>query len=88
MMQDETVMYRGAKIFRGPDHRGRKQLWVSIPSQSGNARFACHSVEDGKAAIDAHLDGYSPAVSNRWTAVGAAVAGVVLLVVLFGLGLE
>jgi len=53
----EEINYRGCKIFRGPDHRGRSQWWISIPRERGTLRYGCNGIDDGKAAIDAHLSG-------------------------------
>lgn len=86
MSTNGPVSYRGCEIFIGPDHRGRKQFWVSIPGRYGAERFACHTIEDGKAAIDAHFDAHSDNMNSRWAVVGILVAGGVLLVILLGLG--
>ncbi len=85
MSNDAPVSYRGCEIFIGPDHRGRKQLWVSIPGHSGTERFACNTIEDGKAAVDAHFD-YQEKANNRWTAIGVLLAGALAILILFGLG--
>lgn len=85
MSNDDSVSYRGCEIFIGPDHRGRRQLWVSIPGYSGTERFACHTIEDGKAAIDAHFDRQENA-NTRWNIVGVLLAGGVAIVILLGLG--
>ena len=61
-MNDSEVEYRGCKIYKGLDHRGRTQWWISIPRPQGTLQYACNSVEDGKSAIDEHLAG---ADSNR-----------------------
>jgi len=54
MLGDETT-YRGCKIFKGLDHRGRTQWWVTIPRRQGALRHMCNSLEDGKKVVDAHL---------------------------------
>ena len=48
-------MYRGCKIYKVPDHRGRTQWWVTIPREQGALRHICNSFDDGKRIVDAHL---------------------------------
>ena len=54
-MNESEISYRGCKIYKGLDHRGRTQWWISVPGRQGNLQLACNSVEDGKASIDEHL---------------------------------
>ena len=54
-MAETEITYRGCRIYKGPDHRGRTQWLVSVPTRLGNIEKACNSVEDGKILIDAHL---------------------------------
>ena len=86
MSNDDFVVYRGCKIFIGPDHRGRRQYWVSIPGHTGAQRFACHTIDDGKAAIDAHFAGQSEGGDRSvGSVVGALVAGLILVALLIAL---
>ena len=84
MSNEEKLSYRGCEIFIGPDHRGRKQLWVSIPGHSGTERFACSTIEDGKAAIDAHFD-YQTNANSRWSTIGVILVGGVAVFILLTL---
>ena len=86
MADDDIVNYRGCKILAGPDHRGRRQLWVSIPGHTGVQRFACHTVEDGKAAIDAHFASQTGQGERKISSVvSAVIAGVILVALLLAL---
>ena len=86
MSDDDYVVYRGCKIFTGPDHRGRRQFWVSIPGHTGAQRFACHTIQDGKAAIDAHFASQSGDGSRSVSSIiGTLIAGLILVVLLLAL---
>lgn len=86
MSDERIVTYRGCKIFPGPDHRGRRQLWVSIPGHIGAQRFACHTVEDGKAAIDAHLDNHTGGNERSiGSLVGTVAAGLIIVALLLAM---
>lgn len=86
MPDDKIVLYRGCKIFTGPDHRGRRQLWVSIPGHIGAQRFACHTIEDGKAAIDAHLDNQSDGDQRSiGSIIGTIFAGLIIVALLLAM---
>ena len=54
-MDDNAITHRGHRIYKGPDHRGRTQWLVSIPTRLGNIEKACNSIEDGRVMIDEHL---------------------------------
>ena len=77
-MTETETHYRGCRIYRGPDHRGRTQWLVSVPTRLGNIEKACNSFEDGKAVIDDHLS----ASGNDRSALTAPFA-LVLVLVLF-----
>lgn len=87
-MSDNDVQYRGCRIYKGPDHRGRTQWWISIPSRQGALQYACNSLEDGKAAVDEHLAKQSGDRRDMMVPVALVLLLAVLVAAFFGAGVE
>lgn len=82
MTETETT-YRGCRIYKGPDHRGRTQWLVSVPTRLGNIEKACNSFEDGKTMIDEHLAASAPENRTDLTAPFALVLMLAIFVAVF-----
>ena len=85
-MIDSEVSYRGCKIYKGLDHRGRTQWWISIPRRQGELQYACNSVEDGKASIDAHLSENGSDRRDLTVPVSLALLLVAFIAAFYGIG--
>ncbi|MAI44961.1 MAG: hypothetical protein CBC34_003415 [Hyphomicrobiaceae bacterium TMED74] len=81
-MSETETHYRGCRIYKGPDHRGRTQWLVSVPTRLGNIEKACNSFEDGKTMIDEHLSS-TTGKSSDLTVPFALVLLLALLVAVF-----